>query len=75
MRVDQLGNRQPQNQFQAHRDNREIHRPPNGLPEGLVLDHLDVVAQANKSPHLVDAGGRIEKAQDKRVDDRPQGHT
>ncbi len=72
VRVDQLGNCQPQRQFQAHRDHRKVQGPPDRLPEGLVLEHVNVVAQAHKGPHLVDAGRRVEEAQDKGGDDRPK---
>ena len=64
MRMDQLGDGQPQDQFQAHRDDREVQRAPDRFPEGLILQHVEIVAQPDKGPRLVDAGRRVIKAQD-----------
>ena len=73
--MNQQGDCHPNDQFEAHRDDREIHRTPDGFPEGRVLEHLEVVPQSDEGAHLVDTGGGMIKAQDKRIDDRPQGDT
>ncbi len=70
--MDQLGDCQPNDQFQADRNERKVQRPPDGLPESRVLQHRDVVAEAHEGAYLVDAGGRILETEDKCIDDRPE---
>ena len=47
-RVDQLRNRQPQDQLQPDGDDGEVQGAPDRFPEGLVLQHVEVIAQTRQ---------------------------